>query len=80
MKDKTFGESSASQRAAGFLLSQTLLLNIPHHTLRFPLFPKQERWLRFWLSLPLLFLGSDVMSGSHAALPSPFLFPSLCLY
>lgn len=43
MKDKTFGESSASPRAAGFLLSQTLLLNIPHHTLGFTLFPEQGR-------------------------------------
>lgn len=43
MKDKTFGESSASPRAAGFLLSQTLVLNIPHHTLGFTLFPEQGR-------------------------------------
>ena len=59
-----------------FLLSQTLLLNIPHHTLHFPLFPEQgcrvQRWLRFWLSLPLLFLGSDVMWGSQCCPPFPF--------
>lgn len=85
MKDKTFGESGTSQWAAAFLRSQTLLLSIPHHTLRFPLFPEQgrciERQLCFCLSSALLFLGSDAILGSHAALPSP-LFPlsPLCLY
>lgn len=78
MKDKTFEESGTSQWAAGFLLSQTLLLSIHHHTLHFPLFPEQgcciERQLCCCLSSALLFTGSNVILGSHVALPSP-LFP-----
>lgn len=81
MKDKTFGESSASPRAAGFFAQPDISAEHPPPYAGFHPIPRAGTpclWcLCSCLSFPLLFLGSDVMLGSYTVLPSPFLFPSL---